>query len=58
MVHDFDGVVQFALGAIGQHVLDHDRVGLIAHLEHIAHLDHAEAFKGGLEVVQSLAEVA
>ena len=57
VVHDLVGGVQLALGAVGKHVLDEERVGLVANLEHVGGLDDAEALVCRLEVVQGLPHV-
>lgn len=57
MQHNLVGFVQLSLGAVGQHVFDHDRVGLVTNLEHVGHLDQSEALECGLQIIESLTEV-
>lgn len=50
--------IHIALGAATEHLLDDDRVRLVAHLEDVFGRDDAEARVGRLEVVERLAHVA
>ena len=45
-------IVQLSLGAIGEHVLNHDRMWLVAHLEDVFGFDKTESLLRRLEVVE------
>ena len=51
--HDrLPGIVKLSLGAIGEHVLNHDRMWLVADLEDVLGLDEPESLVRRLEVIE------
>ena len=46
------GIVQLSLGAVGEHILNHDRMWLVADLEDVLGLDEPESLVRRLEVIE------
>ncbi|TNN56642.1 Protein NDRG3 [Liparis tanakae] len=54
LLHHLVGLVDVPVHAVSQHAFHQQRVGLVAHFEHVVAVDVAEAGVGGLQVVQRL----
>ncbi len=54
LLHHLVGLVDVPFHAVSQHAFHQQRVGLVAHFEHVLAVDVAEAGVGGLQVVQRL----